>query len=75
MNDQDMYDRNRKGSLYSMGYSNGYENKKFDPHWCPDGDCMKDKIMVTLESDIEEYKQGYEDGKFHFSIDSKKLES
>lgn len=65
------YNRNYKGSLYAMGYSDGYSGNERDPHWNINDGYTDEKITVTLEEEIEEYDQGYNDGKFHFSIDKK----
>jgi hypothetical protein len=54
-----------------MGYSDGYSGNERDPHWNINDGHTDEKITVTLEEEIEEYDQGYNDGKFHFSIDKK----
>jgi hypothetical protein len=74
MNALTKYDRKYKGSLYERGYSDGYAGRSHDPHWIIIDEHTNEKTYVTSAEDIEEYDQGYRDGKFHFSIDSKKHE-
>ena len=74
MNALPKYDREYKGSLYETGYSDGYAGRNHDPHWIIIDGYTNEKAYVTSIEDIEEYDQGYSDGKFHFSIDSKKHE-
>lgn len=67
------YERENKGSLYNMGYTDGYSGHERDPHWyIDDGYGTGDKVNAISEEEINEYNQGYDDGKFHFNIDTKK---
>ena len=66
-----MFERKRSGSLYATGYTDGYNNHLFDPSWHPMGLNSSEKTHVFSNMEIEEYRAGYEMGKFNFLIDRK----
>ncbi len=75
MNEEELkstrFDREKSGSLYSTGYADGYKGGPFKPHWYPQGSSMGENLDVFSDSEIDEYRQGYDAGKFNFCIDKK----
>lgn len=65
------FDREKGGSLYETGYADGYKGDPCEPHWYPQGSGMGEKLDAFSDSEIDEYRQGYDAGKFHFCIDKK----
>jgi hypothetical protein len=67
-----MFERERSGSLYASGYTDGYNEHPFEPCWYPMGVNASEKIDASSEMEIQEYRAGYDTGKFNFSIDRKR---
>lgn len=73
MNVVPKYHRLYSGSLYARGYSDGYNRREHTPHWIIDEGGEDETIYVSSEEEVQEYSEGYNDGKFKFTVDAKQV--
>lgn len=65
------YNRDYSGSLYSIGYTDGYQRGDRNPRYRANDEGADLEVNATLDDEIAEYNRGYNDGTFHFNVDSK----
>lgn len=76
--DETKYNRACSNSLYSIGYTDGYQSAKHNPRYrlvendSITGGVFVTDVFTTADDEVREYTQGYDDGKFHLNIDTKK---
>lgn len=58
---------NQLDYFYNEGYSDGYNNKKYDPYRILQNILQEENVNIA----IEQYNKGYQTGKFNYSIDKK----
>ena len=55
------FERERHGSLYDRGGSDSYYHRKPNPHYGGVGGESGERVAVTDEASVAEYRAGYED--------------
>lgn len=68
--DELKYNRDYCGSLYSIGYTDGYQRGERNPRYRTNDEGIELEISAASDDEIAEYDQGYETGRFNFTIDS-----